>query len=188
MTARKTINREKMLKEALAAYGMNISDIHNAAQVMDEGGVVAEEVVVALREILCAMLRPSERTQIKSPTSVAQLLMLEMSHLDHEHFRAVLLDTKNRVQDIVTIYVGTLNAAMIRVSEVFKEAIKRNSAAIIICHNHPSGDSNPSPEDVMVTRRIVDAGRLLEIEVLDHLVIGQGRYVSMRERGLGFAR
>jgi DNA repair protein RadC len=127
-----------------------------------------------------------QRVQIKSPTDVAQLLMLEMSHLDQEHLRTVLLDTKNRVQGISTVYVGSLNTSLIRVGEVFKEALKKNSAALIVVHNHPSGDPTPSPEDVLVTREIVAAGLLLDIEVLDHLVIGHGRFVSLRERGLGF--
>lgn len=127
-----------------------------------------------------------ERFQIKSPADAAQLMQLEMSHLDQEHLRAICLDTKNRVQKVHTVYVGSLNSALIRVGEVFKEAIKLNSAAIVVVHNHPSGDPTPSPEDVLVTRQIIDAGKLLDVDVLDHLVIGQGRFVSMRERGLAF--
>lgn len=129
-----------------------------------------------------------QRCQIKSPADVAQLLMVEMSHLEQEHLRTVLLDTKNRVQDICTIYIGSLNTSVLRVGEVFREAIKRNSASIIVVHNHPSGDPTPSPEDVQVTRQLVSAGQLLDIEMLDHLVIGQGRFVSLRERGLGFSK
>lgn len=127
-----------------------------------------------------------ERFPIRSPADVAALLMVEMSHLDQEHLRTVLLDTKNRVQQISTIYIGSLNAATIRIGEVFKEAVRRNSAAIIVVHNHPSGEATPSPEDIQVTRQLVAAGRLLDIEVLDHLIIGRGYYVSLRERGLGF--
>ena len=126
------------------------------------------------------------RKQIKSPTDVAELLLLEMSHLDQEHLRTVLLDTKNRVQAISTVYIGSLNASLIRVGEVFKTAVKLNSAALIVAHNHPSGDPTPSPEDVLVTREIVSAGKLLDVQVLDHLVIGHGKWVSLRERGLGF--
>ena len=129
-----------------------------------------------------------QRFQIKSPSDAASLLMLEMSHLDQEHLRTVLLDTKNRVQTITTIYIGSLNASLIRVGEIFKAALKWNSAALIVVHNHPSGDPTPSPEDVLVTREIVQAGKLLDVDVLDHLVIGQGRFVSMRERGLGFSK
>jgi len=130
----------------------------------------------------------TQRFQIKSPTDAAQLLMIEMSHLEQEHLRTVLLDTKNRVQAVATVYIGSLNASLIRVGEVFRDALKHNSAALIVAHNHPSGDPTPSPEDVLVTREIVSAGKLLDVEVLDHLVIGQGRFVSMRERGLGFAK
>ena len=111
-----------------------------------------------------------------------------MSHLDQEHLRTVLLDTKNRVQAICTVYIGSLNSSLIRVGEIFKEALKRNSAALIVVHNHPSGDPTPSPEDVLVTREIIAAGKLLDVEVLDHLVIGHGHFVSLRERGLGFVK
>jgi DNA repair protein RadC len=126
------------------------------------------------------------RRQVKSPTDIADLLLLEMSHLDQEHLRTVLLDTKNRVQAISTVYIGSLNASMIRVGEVFKEAVRRNSAALIVAHNHPSGDATPSPEDVLVTHQIVAAGKLLDVDVLDHLVIGNGVWISLRQRGLGF--
>jgi DNA repair protein RadC len=126
------------------------------------------------------------RPQIRSPADVASLLMVEMGHLDQEHLRTVLLDTKNRVQQISTIYVGSVNTAVIRVGEVFRDAVRKNSTAMIVVHNHPSGDPTPSPEDILVTRQIVEAGKLLDIDILDHLVIGRGRYVSMRERGLGF--
>ena len=130
---------------------------------------------------------PEERPQVRSPADVANLLMLEMSFLEQEHMRLVLLDTKNRVLGMPTIYIGSLNTSMIRVGELFREAIRQNCAAIIVVHNHPSGDPTPSPEDVLVTKQIVEAGKLLDIEVLDHLIIGQQRYVSLKERRLGFS-
>ena len=129
---------------------------------------------------------PDERFVVRSPADVAQLMIAEMAHLEQEHFRALYLDTRNRLLGVETVYVGSLNASHIRVSEVFREAVKRNCAAIIVVHNHPSGDPTPSPEDVEVTRHLVAAGSLLDIEVLDHLIIGQQRFVSLRERGLGF--
>jgi len=132
------------------------------------------------------MIAPEDRFVVRSPSDVAQLLMAEMSHLEQEHFRVLYLDTRNRLLGSETVYVGSLNASHIRVSEVFREAVKRNCASIIVVHNHPSGDPTPSPEDVEVTRQLVAAGNLLDIEVLDHLVIGQQRFVSLRERGLGF--
>ncbi len=129
---------------------------------------------------------PEERPVIHSPADAAALVMYEMSALEQEHLRVMLLDTRNQVIDIVELYHGSLNISMIRVGEVFKPAVRRNSASIIVVHNHPSGDPTPSPDDVAVTRAIVEAGKLLDIEVLDHLVIGQGKYVSLKERGLGF--
>jgi DNA repair protein RadC len=128
--------------------------------------------VLAVLELLQAMLQPAPRDQIKSPTDAAGLLMLEMSTLDHEQLRTVLLDTRNRVQAITTVYVGSLNTSLIRVGEVFKAALLWNSAALIVAHNHPSGDPAPSPEDLLITRQIVEAGKLLDIDVHDHLIIG----------------
>ena len=129
---------------------------------------------------------PEDQFIVRSPTDAAQFLMAEMSHLEQEHFRVLYLNTRNRLLGSETVYVGNLNASHIRVSEVFREAVKRNCASLIIAHNHPSGDPTPSPEDVEVTRLLVAAGKLLDIEVLDHLIIGQQRFVSLRERGLGF--
>jgi len=129
---------------------------------------------------------PEERLIIRSPSDVAQILMAEMAHLEQEHFRVLYLDTRNRLLGSDEVYVGSLNASHIRVAEIFRDAVKRNCAAVIVAHNHPSGDPSPSPEDVEVTRRLVAAGDLLGIPVLDHLVIGQQRFVSLRERGLGF--
>lgn len=129
---------------------------------------------------------PDERPQITSPTDAANLLMLEMGYLEQEHLRVLLLDTKNRVLTSPTIYKGNVNTSVIRIAELFREAIRHNSTSVIVVHNHPSGDPTPSPEDVRVTREIVEAGKLLDIDVLDHLIIGHGRYVSLKERGLGF--
>lgn len=113
------------------------------------------------------LTQSEQRPQISSPADLANLLLVEMAHLEQEHLRVVLLNTKNIVQKIVTIYIGTINSSAVRVGEVFKEALRYNSASLIVVHNHPSGDPTPSPEDVQVTRQLVDAGRLLDVEVLD---------------------
>ncbi len=133
-----------------------------------------------------AASQPQERPQITSPADAAALVQYEMSALEQEELRVFLLDTRNRVLDIRTVYRGSLNSSQVRVGELFRDAIRKNAAAIIVAHNHPSGDPTPSPDDVAVTRAIVEAGKLLDISVLDHLVIGQGRFVSLKERGLGF--
>ena len=167
----------------LQADFVGLCNIHRISQAR------AAQIKAALelgRRLLLAQY--PERFQIRSPTDVAQLMQLEMAHLDQEHLRAIALDTKNRVQKITTVYVGSLNSAAIRVGEVFKEALKLNACAVIIVHNHPSGDASPSPEDVMVTRQIYDAGQMLDVAVLDHIVIGKGSFVSLKERGLGFPK
>lgn len=130
---------------------------------------------------------PEERPAINSPADAAALVQYEMSALEQEHLRVILLDRRNRVMETVEVYKGSVSSSQIRVGEVFKEAIRKNASALIVTHNHPSGDPTPSPDDVAVTRAIVQAGKLLDVEVLDHLVIGQGRWVSLKERGLGFA-
>jgi DNA repair protein RadC len=129
---------------------------------------------------------PEERPTINSPADVAALVQYEMSALEQEHLRVLLLDTRNHVLDIVEVYQGSVNMSQIRVGEVFKAAIRRNATALIVVHNHPSGDPTPSPDDLAVTRALVQAGKLLDLEVLDHIIIGQGRSTSMKERGLGF--
>jgi DNA repair protein RadC len=169
--------------------GLLRADYHTLCQQHGIGAAKAAAIKAALevaRRVLLA--EHQQRIQIKCPADAAQLLMLEMGSLDQEQLRTVLLDTKNRVQAIETVYIGSLNTSLIRVGEVFKAALKRNSAAILVAHNHPSQDPTPSPEDVLVTREIVAAGKLLDTDVLDHLIICHASFVSMRERGLAFDR
>jgi DNA repair protein RadC len=130
---------------------------------------------------------PTERPSVSSPSDAAALVQYEMSALEQEHLRVILLDRRNRVLEIVEVYKGSVNSSQVRVGELFKDAIRTNASAVIVVHNHPSGDPTPSPDDVAVTRAIVQAGKLLDVEVLDHMVIGQGKWVSLKERGLGFA-
>ncbi|MBS1249781.1 MAG: hypothetical protein MAG431_01365 [Chloroflexi bacterium] len=125
-------------------------------------------------------------TTIHQPTDAADLVQYEMSALEQEQLRVILLNTRNHVLQIKTVYQGSLNSSHVRVGELFKSAIRRNAAAMIVVHNHPSGDPTPSPDDVALTKAIREAGKLLDIEVLDHLIIGQGRHVSLKKRGLGF--
>jgi DNA repair protein RadC len=133
-----------------------------------------------------ALEAPDEKLVINSPADAAALVQYEMSALEQEHLRVILLDRRNRVLAIVEVYKGSVNSSQVRVGELFKEAIRMNASALIVTHNHPSGDPTPSPDDVAVTRAIVQAGKLLDVDVLDHLVIGQGKWISLKERGLGF--
>jgi DNA repair protein RadC len=130
--------------------------------------------------------RPSERPAIHSAQDAYDILRCFLSGLDHEELWVLNLDTRNRLMHLVKLYQGSVNSSQVRVAEVFRVAIVDNAPAILLGHNHPSGDPSPSPDDVGVTRSIVQAGKLLDIEVLDHLVICPDKFVSLRERGLGF--
>lgn len=183
-----------LLREALAPY-ISLPQLRQLAASHEDLAQAfigsSEEIpsdVQALLEVCKVLLRPTRREQIKSPHDLAALLMVDMGLLDQEQMRVACLNTKNRLQTIHTVYQGNVNTSLIRVGEIFREPLRRNSTAIILAHNHPSGEPEPSPEDAQVTRQIVAAGQLLDVEVLDHLIIGQGRWISLRERGLGFEK
>ncbi len=109
-----------------------------------------------------------------------------MGPLDHEELWIIGLDTRNRVINLTKLYQGSLNNSQVRVGEIFRRAIFDNAASIVIAHNHPSGDPTPSPDDITVTRAIIQAGKLMDIAVLDHIVVARESYISMKEHGLGF--
>lgn len=124
------------------------------------------------------------RICISSPVDVSKFLMEEMRYLKQEHFKVIMLNIKNHVLKQVDVTIGTLNASLVHPRDVFSEAIRNKCASIILVHNHPSGDPSPSQEDIDVTKRIVEAGMILGIEVLDHIIIGDGRYNSLKEKGI----
>ena len=175
----------------LARFDGDIRRLYQAhpselAKVKGINQATAIRIKAALNLGLRLSMLGDERTAINSPADAAALVQAEMSLLEKEHLRTILLDRRNRVLEIVEIYQGSVSSSQVRVGEVFQPAIARSASAIVICHNHPSGDPTPSPDDVAVTRAIVQAGKLLDIDLLDHLVIGQGKWVSLKERGLGF--
>lgn len=178
---------ERLLKECGGLAGLARLPFSELLDIRGLGEAKATELQAVFelgRRLLAAS--PEERPTIKSPADAANLLS-EMSVLEQETMRTILLDTKNRVLATPTVYRGSLHTTVVRVSELFREAVRQNCAALIIAHNHPSGDPTPSPEDVAVTAEIVKAGKILDIDVLDHLVIGAGqKFVSLKERGLGF--
>lgn len=131
--------------------------------------------------------QPQDRPQIKSPEDVYLLLGSEMAVLDQEQLRVMLLDTKNRVSRIVTVYQGSVNSAQVRVAELFRDAVRANAPSIILVHNHPSGDPEPSRADAQVTAEAKNAGELLGVDLIDHIVIGDGRFASLRREGVGFS-
>ena len=130
--------------------------------------------------------RSAERPAINSPKAAYEIVRSFLEPLDHEELWVIVLDMRNRVMALVALYKGSLNSSQVRVAEIFRKAMIENAPSIIIAHNHPSGDPSPSPDDIAVTKSIVEAGKLLDIQVLDHLIIGKDRFVSLKERKLGF--
>ncbi|MDQ2688001.1 MAG: DNA repair protein RadC [Armatimonadota bacterium] len=124
------------------------------------------------------------RPAIGGPRDVANLLMPDLRYLKKETLKSILMDTKNRVLSIKTVSIGDLSSSIVHPREVFKDAIIASAASLIVAHNHPSGDPTPSADDVAVTKRLMDAGSILGIDLLDHIVIGDGKFVSLKERGL----
>jgi DNA repair protein RadC len=131
---------------------------------------------------------PAGRWTIRSPRDVAERLILQMGRLEREELRVVALDSKNHVLRIATVYQGNVSSSLVRVGELFRDAVRLNAASLILCHNHPSGDPTPSPDDLHLTAEALAAGRLLDIDLLDHLVIGHDAWVSLRDRGVAFDR
>ncbi|NGQ94311.1 JAB domain-containing protein [Brevibacillus sp. SYP-B805] len=148
------------------------------------GPVKAAELQAAfeLGRRLSGMTRSKPRS-IRLPQDVAEIMLPEMSHLTQEHFVCLFLNTKNHIIGKQTIFVGSLDSSIVHPREVFKEAIKRSSAAVICLHNHPSGDPTPSREDIQVTQTLRQAGEIVGIPLLDHVIIGDGRFVSLKEQG-----
>ncbi|WP_409341661.1 RadC family protein [Paenibacillus sp. MBLB4367] len=124
-----------------------------------------------------------DKVTIRSPQDVAALVMEDLRYLQKEHFVCLFLNTKNHVVGRETLSIGSLNASIVHPREVFRAAIQRSSASLICVHNHPSGDPTPSPEDIAITRQLMEAGTIIGIEVLDHVIVGDNRFVSLKEKG-----
>ncbi|WP_432355774.1 RadC family protein [Sporosarcina sp. A2] len=123
------------------------------------------------------------RYVIKSPEDAAAYLMTDMSKLTQEHFVVLFLNVKNEVLHKQTIFIGSLNSSIVHPREIFREAVKRSAASLVVAHNHPSGNATPSPEDIEVTKRLAEAGELMGIDLLDHIIIGDQRFISLKEKG-----
>ncbi|HZW02477.1 MAG TPA: DNA repair protein RadC [Anaerolineaceae bacterium] len=178
---------QRLLNELGGLHGIQRAPFQEVCQRKGVGPAKAAQIKAAIE--IGNRLRvenPQDRPVVHSPSDAAELVRYEMSGLEQEELWVILLDTRNRVLQIEKIYRGSLNSSSVRVGELFRAAVQRNAAGVIVVHNHPSGDPTPSPEDVALTRALVQSGKLLDIELLDHLVIGQGRFVSLKERGLGF--
>lgn len=163
------------------------ASMHEVCAVPGIGEAKAGRLLAAI-EVGRRLLEPGPRRPvIRSAADAAAAIGASMGGLDREHFRAILLNTKHEVLDIVNVSVGGLASAPVHPREVFTEAVRRCAAAVIVVHNHPSGDAQPSRDDVMITEQLRAAGRLIGIELLDHLILGEGTFTSLRDLRLGFA-
>ena len=192
-TGTPSCNALELASRALARHG-GLAGVDRAAvrELCEDQGLgptkaIAIKAALELGKRLVS-LNPGQRARIGSPRDVFNLLRAEMAGLEQEQLRVLLLSAKNQVLAAPELYRGSLVGTSVRLGELFREAIRQNVASIVLVHNHPSGDPTPSGEDVRLTRDAVQAGKLLDIDVLDHVVIGHGDdcFVSMKERALGF--
>ena len=175
----------------LARFGGELTRIYHAhpQQIASVHGL-GESTATRLKAALALGLRlcdpVEERPIVQSPQDAANLVQHEMSLLEQEYLRVIVLNTRNQVLEIVEVYHGSVNSSQVRIAEILKPAVERMAPAMIIVHNHPSGDPSPSSEDISLTRSLVEAGKLMDISILDHLIIGKGSFTSLKEKRLGF--
>jgi len=148
-------------------------------------GVARASRVMAAIELGRRVLKSSrgDRKTVRCPADAAGVVMEDMTNLDREHFRVILLDSKNAVISVETVSIGTVNASIVHPREVLKPALEKSATSIILVHNHPTGSVSPSREDILITRRFEKCGRILGIDVVDHIIVGDNNYVSMKEGG-----
>ena len=175
----------------LARFGGELTRIYHAhpQQIASVHGL-GESTALRLKAALSLGLKlndpAEERPVVNSPGDAAALVQHEMSLLEQEYLRVIVLNTRNQVLEIVEVYHGSVNSSQVRIAEILKPAVERMAPAMIIVHNHPSGDPSPSSEDISLTRSLVEAGKLMDISILDHLIIGKGSFTSLKEKRLGF--
>ncbi|WP_458123832.1 RadC family protein [Paenibacillus sp. Z3-2] len=182
------------------------SAVHMAQRILAEAGGIRSLMDLSLEELTAmkgignakavqlkagielghriAKSRRIQSTSIRTPRDAADILMEQLRYLQKEHFVCLFLNSKNHIIAQETLSMGSLNASIVHPREVFRAAIKCSSASIVCAHNHPSGDPTPSPEDIQITKRLIEAGAIVGIDVLDHIIIGDGTYVSLKEKGL----
>lgn len=178
------VARKIILSTRHGLLGLHQMTLDELRQINGIGRVKAIQLK-AISELAIRMSKASYQKQvtIRSPKTIAQLYMEEMRHLQKEHFKVVLLDTKNNVLCDKDLSIGTVNSSLIHPREIFIYTLKNHGVHIILLHNHPSGDPQPSREDIEVTKRIISAGKVIGIDVLDHIIIGDGQYISLKEEG-----
>ena len=186
-TSRPSLRMARIAQQVLNAGGLPelARALVNAPEGLRRFGLSAHEItrLTLAYELVtrCAWRMSEQKTQIRSADDAATLFREHMLYLDHEELHVLVLNTKNQVVEYVRLYKGTVNASCLRAAEIFRPALLRNCPSIIVAHNHPSGSPQPSPEDLAVTRQLVEAGKVLDIDVLDHLIVGNPRYTSLKQ-------
>ncbi len=175
----------RIIKETGGLNGLLKSTVEDLMNLNGIGEAKAAQLMAVLElSKRFKSYKDGENYKISKPKDAAELVMEEMKNFKQEHLKVIMLNTKNVVTFIKDVSVGSLNSSIVHPREVFCDAIRKNSAFIIVCHNHPSGDPQPSNEDINVTNRLKECGKLLGIELLDHLIIGKGKYISLKEKGI----
>ncbi|WP_292372605.1 RadC family protein [Methanosarcina sp. UBA411] len=186
-TGSKEENVVSLSNRILSKYSIKQLSLTNVSRLMQENGVgKAKAAQIAAVFELARRLETfveEPKRKICSPKDVYTLMYPKMREQKKEKFITLCLDTKNQILKEEVVSIGSLNASIVHPREVFKSALMESSASVIMVHNHPSGDPSPSREDIMVTKKIVEGGKLLGIDVLDHIIIGDGRYVSLKDEG-----
>ncbi len=178
---------QRILLEQGGLRGLRGQDFHGLMKIHGLGEAKAAKVLAALElGRRMSALTTEDRVQIRTPEDLANCFVPHLSGLEREELWIVALDTKHQIKRLERVYRGTVNSANVRIAEVFTAAVRAEAPAIAIAHNHPSGDPMPSAADVSLTAELVAAAKLLDIDLMDHLVIGDGRWVSLKRMGLGF--
>lgn len=177
---------DMLLKKFKGLRGLYLADYQELCQIYGIGPAKAAQLMAAMELGARVGKAKNKDVVISQPSDVAELVGYELGLIDQEEMIVLLLNTRNQVLDKVELYRGSVNSSQVRVGELFKAAVKANAPSIILVHNHPSGDPNPSPDDIAITRAAIQAGKLLDIEVLDHIVIGMNGFVSMKAKNMAF--
>ncbi len=177
---------ERVLVHCGGIHGLAQTNPAQLASIHGLGPAKTAQIAAALELGARVFTIPREERPIIQNAHDASQLVMDMGFLQQEHIRVILLDTAQRLIAMPTVYIGTVSAAMLRTAELFRDAITRNATSLILVHNHPSGDPSPSPEDVEITSTMVEAGRLLDINIIDHLIVAGHQWRSLREMRLGF--
>lgn len=187
-TGMKSVPAKSLAEGLIAKYGLSGLASMSAQELSHLPGIGKVKAVTVLAGIelgkRLSLKSPEKRNVIRSPQDAAELVMPYLRYANKEYFVALLLSTKNHVLAQPVISMGSLNASIVHPRELFREALSYSAASVILVHNHPSGDPMPSEEDIILTKKLVQAGQVLSISVLDHVIIGDGKYVSLKEKGI----